>query len=77
MSFEKHILYEDSEQSALTAEPKVELVFQNESGCGYSDPFVAVMVNDVQRDKVWAYVGMEKGADGGWYNVVKFRRSSK
>lgn len=58
--------------AALT---RVELTYQNESGCGYGDPFVAVMVNDVQYDKVWAYIDKEQGADGGWYNVVKFRRS--
>lgn len=54
--------------------PKVELVFQNESGCGYSDPFAAVMVDGVQHDKVWAYIDRAQGADGGWYSVVKFRR---
>lgn len=58
------------------SEPKIELVFQDESGCDYSNPFVAVYVNDVQYDKVWAYIDKERGADGGWYNVVKFRRSS-
>lgn len=56
---------------------KVELVFQNESGCGYSDPFVAVYVNGVQYDKVWAYIDRERGADGGWYSVIKFRRSGE
>lgn len=54
---------------------KVELVFQNESGMGYSDPFVAVYVDGVQHDKVWAYIDKEQGADDGWYSVIKFRRS--
>lgn len=57
------------------SEIKVELVFQNESGMGYSDPFVAVYVDDIQHDKVWAYTDKEQSADSGWYSVVKFRRS--
>jgi hypothetical protein len=35
------------------------------------------MVNGVQRDKVWAYIDREQGADGGWYQVVKFRRGGE
>lgn len=53
---------------------KVELVFQDESSMGYADPFVAVYVNGVQQDKVWAYIDKQQGADGGWYPVIKFRR---
>lgn len=54
--------------------PEVRLKFQNESVMGYGDPCVAVYVNGVQYDKVWAYISQEQGADGGWYNVIKFRR---
>jgi hypothetical protein len=52
----------------------ISLVFQNESACGYGDPFVAVFVNGIQHDKVWAYITQEQGTDGGWYSMVKFRR---
>lgn len=55
--------------------PKIELVFQDESAIGYGDPSVTLYVDDVQRDKVWAYITKEKGADGGWYRVIKFKRS--
>jgi hypothetical protein len=65
---------QEVERLRVEKSPSIELIFQNESGCGYGDPFVAVMVNGVQWDKVWAYVGLEQGADGGWYRVVKFRR---
>jgi hypothetical protein len=58
------------------SETKVELVYQNESGTGYADPFVEVVVNGVQYDKVWAYIDKAQGADGGWYNVIKFRRAN-
>jgi hypothetical protein len=53
----------------------VALEFQNENGTGTHSPFVAVYINDVQHDKVWAYIDREQGVDGGWYSVVKFRRS--
>jgi hypothetical protein len=62
------------EEPSTVAHPSVELVFQNESGMGYDKAFVAVMVNGVQHDKVWAYIDREQGADGGWYPVIKFRR---
>jgi hypothetical protein len=73
MSFENYIQYEDGPQF-VAEQAKIELVFQDENGCGSSSPFVAVMVNGVQHDKVWAYIDKEQGADGGWYSVVKFRR---
>ena len=67
---------EMSEPETRVGEQRVQLDFQNESACGYGDPFVAVYVNGVQHDKVWAYLDREQGADGGWYQVVKFRRSN-
>lgn len=80
MSFENHIQYEDDnirqQQAGYAGQPTVELMFQNENGTGTSDPFVAVYVNGVQYDKVWVYIDREQGADGGWYSVVKFRRSN-
>lgn len=79
MSFERGIIYEDDnirqQQVGYVGQPIVELTFQNENGVGTLDPFVAVYVNGVQHDKVWAYIDREQGADGGWYSVVKFRRS--
>jgi hypothetical protein len=66
---------QEVERLRVEKSPQVDLVFQDESGCGYSDPFVAVYVNGVQHDKVWAYIDREQGADGGWYRVVKFKRS--
>lgn len=81
MSFERGIIYGDDnirqQQAGYVGQPTVELTFQNESGCGYSDPFVAVYVNGAQYDKVWAYIDKEQGADGGWYSVIKFRRSGE
>lgn len=55
---------------------KVEMVYQNESVFGYGDPSVTLYVNDIQRDKVWAYIDKEQGADGGWYSVIRFRRDN-
>lgn len=80
MSFERGITYGDApygysgEDPAPHGPEKVELVFQDESAMGYGDPFVAVYVNGVQHDKVWAYLDRAQGADGGWYSVIKFRR---
>ena len=81
MRFENYVQYEDNNvrqrQVGYTGQSTVELKFQNESGCGYFDPFVAVYVNGIQYDKVWAYIDREQGADGGWYSVVKFKRGNE
>lgn len=58
----------------LVMQPTTELVFQDENGTGTQSPFVALYVDGVQRDKVWAYLDRAQGADGGWYSVIKFRR---
>lgn len=55
---------------------KVEMVFQDESGIGMCNPFVTVFIDNVQHDKVWAYISREQGADGGWYPVIRFRRDN-